>query len=41
MKTKTLLKNGNIIYENGRLEKNLNIFISGGKIEKISNDWGD
>lgn len=38
MKTKTLLKNGNIIYENGRLEKNLNIFISGGKIEKISNE---
>ena len=38
MKTKTLLKNGNIIYENGRLEKNLNIYISGGKIEKISNE---
>ena len=35
-KSKILLKNGNIIYEDGRLENNLNIYISDGKIEKIS-----
>ena len=37
--SKVLLKNGNVIYEDGRLENNLNIYISDGKIEKISADF--
>ena len=37
-KSKILLKNGNIIYEDGRLDKNLNIYINSGKIEKITAD---
>ncbi|MDF2678475.1 MAG: hypothetical protein K0Q97_2827, partial [Bacillota bacterium] len=36
--SKILLKNGNIINENGEVIKNINIFISNGKIDKISND---
>lgn len=35
---KILLKNGNIIDENGNLKTNLNIYISDGKIEKISEE---
>jgi 5-methylthioadenosine/S-adenosylhomocysteine deaminase len=39
MKTKKiLLKNGNIIHENGNLEKNVNIYVNGGKIERISKE---
>ena len=38
-KSKVLLKNGNIIYEDGRLENNLSIYISDGKIQKISTDF--
>lgn len=30
-----ILKNGNIIYEDGRIEKRINIYIHNGKIEKI------
>ncbi len=37
--SKVLLKNGNVIYEDGKLENNLNIYISNGKIEKISTDF--
>lgn len=37
-KSKVLLKNGNIIYEDGKVKKNLSIYIKGGKIEKISKD---
>lgn len=33
---KILLKNGNIIDENGNVSENLNVFVSGRKIEKIS-----
>ncbi len=33
---KILLKNGNIIYEDGRLEKNKNMYIEGGLIKEIS-----
>ena len=38
-KSKVLLKNGNVIYEDGRLENNLSIYISDGKIQKISKDF--
>lgn len=39
MKTKKiLLKNGNIIYENGKLERNQNIYINSGYIERISKE---
>ncbi|MDF2948337.1 MAG: hypothetical protein K0R07_350 [Sedimentibacter sp.] len=40
MKTtrKILLKNGNIIHEDGKLEKNQNIYIDGSKIKRISNE---
>lgn len=34
--SKILLKNGNIIDKNGKMEKNLNIYISYGQIEKIT-----
>ncbi len=37
-KSKFLLKNGNIIDEEGFIKKNLNIFVADGKIEKISKD---
>lgn len=36
--SKILLKNGNLIDENGRLKKNLNIYVSNGKIEKITDE---
>lgn len=36
--SKILLKNGNVIDENGKLEKNLNIYIHNGKIEEISTE---
>lgn len=36
--SKILLKNGNVIDENGKLEKNLNIYVARGKIEKISKE---
>ena len=36
--SKILLKNSNVIDENGKLEKNLNIYIHNGKIEEISTE---
>lgn len=36
--SKILLKNGNIIDDNGRLEKNMNIYVVNGKIEKITEE---
>ena len=38
MNTKYLLKNGNIIFEDGRIERKKNILIEGGKIKKISDE---
>lgn len=41
MDKKILLKNGNIIYEDGRLDKNKNIYIEEGKIKRITADKED
>ncbi|WP_312810507.1 amidohydrolase family protein [Sedimentibacter sp.] len=38
MKTKTLLKNGNVIDENGKVTENINVYISDGKIHKLTNE---
>ncbi len=38
MTAKILLKNGNIIFEDGRFEKNKNILIDCGKIKKIADE---